>query len=78
MITLKKDGSVKFLSPDSVLIDILKNDGWKADNLKSDGSDIGDLKIEADSLGIEYHPNIGVAKLTDKIEKAKKDAGNRS
>lgn len=81
MLKFTKNGGVKFISPKSDLIPILVKDGWVADGngnkkLVDAIVDVSDdtlrtLKAQADEMGLEYHPNIGAAKLAAKIEEAK-------
>ena len=68
MLILKKNEEIKYLSPESSLIPILKNEGWSIE-----GEDnIETLREEADKLGIEYHHKAGAKKLKELIEEAKK------
>jgi len=71
MVTLIKDGGVKYLSDDSSLIPDLKKDGWVCEG-EEISPDIEALKEEANKLGLKYHHRCSYETIKKLIEEAQK------
>lgn len=69
MITLKKDGSTKLVDEGSVLIPILKGDGWLIDG-EAVTDDLETLRAKADVMGIKYHHKAKAETIAKMIEEA--------
>lgn len=75
MLTLKKGDAVKFLSPESSLIKVLKFEGWEVEGeKKQESDDLLDLRAQAEALGLKVHHKAGAEKIKEMIEAAKKEA----
>ena len=72
MLKLIKGESVKILDPQSTLIPVLKEQGWKVEGEKDEDNALAELRAEAEKLGLKVHHKAGAEKIRELIEEAKK------
>lgn len=74
MLTLRKGDAVKYLSPESSLVEGLKREGWAVDGevVKSvEDTELNALRAEAEALGLKVHHKAGADKIREMIAEAK-------
>lgn len=71
MLTLRKGDAVKYLSPESSLIEKLKFEGWAVDGEVVKDNDLDALRAEAEALGLKVHHKAGADKIREMIAEAK-------
>lgn len=69
MLTFTKGESVKYIDPNSSLIERLVADGWVTDKVEVDDEREA-LKEQAEALGIKVHHKAGADKIRALIEEA--------
>jgi hypothetical protein len=70
MLKFVKDNAVKFISPESSLIPILRHEGWTVEG-ETVAPDLEALRAEAGALGLKVHHKTGAEKLAELIAEAK-------
>lgn len=69
MLTFTKGDRVKYIDPNSSLIERLVADGWVTDKVEVDDEREA-LKEQAEALGIKVHHKAGADKIRALIEEA--------
>lgn len=70
MLTFVKGDAVKLIDPESSLIGVLKQDGWKVEGDQSVDDELEALRTEALALGLKVHHKAGADKIKAMIEEA--------
>lgn len=90
MYTVRKDNRTMRITQE-VQLDAFLKSGWELENSndlggvdhdygkekaeRTDEEILEGLKVEADSIGLRYHPNIGYEKLFEKVKEYKSEQG---